>query len=218
MQEIPLFPLNTVLFPGMPLTLHIFEDRYRLMMTECIEKREPFGVALIANNKTDTSPNAIPHRVGCTAQITRVQPLQEGRMEITAVGRERFEVISLDQEQPYLIGKIQMLPLKEDNPLQLLHLGQQLRKNVAAYLTILRSMGKINFESSQLPQSPMSLGYLSAVLLQSPLKDKQSLLCSTSAKEFLEFLCATYTREIALLNVMRDPPSTSDYYNTYSLS
>jgi Lon protease-like protein len=218
MQEIPLFPLNTVLFPGMPLTLHIFEERYKLMITECIEKREPFGVALIANNKTDTNPNAIPHRVGCTAQITRVQPLREGRMEITAVGRERFEVLSLDQERPYLVGKVEILPLKEDDPLQLLRSAQQLRHYVEAYLNLLRTMGKINVESSQLPQSPMALGYLSAVLLQTPLKDKQSLLCAASAGEFLEILRSTYKRETALLNVLRQPPTDMDYYNLYSLS
>ena len=79
-------------------------------------------------------------------------------------------------------------------------------------------MGKINFESSQLPQSPMTLGYLSAVLLQTPLKDKQSLLCAANAREFLEILRTTYKRETALLNVLREPPVSMDYYNLYSLS
>jgi uncharacterized protein len=110
MQELALFPLNTVLFPGMPLNLYIFEERYKLMMNQCIESRRPFGVVLIANNKHDTSPNAIPHSIGCTAQITQVQPLGDGKMNISAAGRERFRILSIHQEQPYLVAETQSYP------------------------------------------------------------------------------------------------------------
>ena len=86
MFELPLFPLNTVLFPGMPLPLHIFEDRYKQMINNCLEEKEPFGVVLIRNGKEALGPLAQPHSIGCTARIVEVQKLSDGRMNITSVG------------------------------------------------------------------------------------------------------------------------------------
>lgn len=92
---LPLFPLEAVLFPGQPLPLHIFEDRYKEMIGECLEKRCEFGVVLIKEN-------AILN-VGCTAAITAVtRRYKDGRMDIETEGRRRFEVLFLDQEKSYL--------------------------------------------------------------------------------------------------------------------
>src|SRR5690349_19805632 len=69
-QKLPLFPLNTVLFPGVPLPLHIFEERYRLMIGRCIEQHAPFGVVLIRElDRADTNPDVTFYTVGTTAQI-----------------------------------------------------------------------------------------------------------------------------------------------------
>ena len=92
MNALPLFPLNTVLFPGMPLGLYIFEERYKLMMAQCLQEEQPFGVVLIAQGKEAMGPAAEPHPVGCTAVITEVQKLNDGRMNIVAVGQERFHI------------------------------------------------------------------------------------------------------------------------------
>src|SRR5687767_13844296 len=102
MTELPLFPLNTVLFPAMPLKLHIFEERYKTMINECIDNNSPFGVLLIDTGADSGGPLAKPHLIGCTAHITRVQRLPFGRMNIMAVGRERFRVNALFQNKPYL--------------------------------------------------------------------------------------------------------------------
>lgn len=86
MYELPLFPLNTVLFPGTPIQLHIFEDRYLKMINRCIEEHKPFGVVLIEEGSEAFGPLAKPYRIGCTALIAKVEKLEDGRINITAVG------------------------------------------------------------------------------------------------------------------------------------
>ena len=88
--EIPLFPLNVVLFPGMMLPLHIFEDRYKLMIKECLASEQSFGVVL-AKSKYAQAPNVANlyssdlHEVGTTAHITAVENLKDGRMNLITV-------------------------------------------------------------------------------------------------------------------------------------
>src|SRR5438046_1437349 len=93
---LPLFPLNTVLFPGMPLRLHIFEERYRLMIGECVERKQPFGVVLIKAGREVGEP-AEPRGVGTTALIAAMSRMDDGRMNLVAVGQERFRIDELRQ-------------------------------------------------------------------------------------------------------------------------
>jgi len=218
MKELPLFPLNTVLFPGMPLNLHIFEERYKLMINECIEQREPFGVVLIADSKTDINPNATPHMIGCTAQITQVQPLREGRMKITAVGKDRFQVMSLEHSKPYLVGNVEMYPMENSNSDDVFTKMRLLRKLVSSYLVLLKDAGQVQFSGPNLPESPMSLAYLSAVLLRTPAEDKQELLAAANTEIMLNDLAAIYRREVVLLEAMLNPPEDNDYRGLYSLN
>src|SRR5690606_11558427 len=111
MYEIPLFPLNVVLFPGMPLPLHIFEERYKTMIADCIRENRPFGVVLIEEGSAEQGPLAKPVAIGCTAEIAQVQPLDEGRMFIMTVGRERFRIVRLEYGKPYLVGLVEAAPL-----------------------------------------------------------------------------------------------------------
>src|SRR3990172_7303439 len=90
--ELPLFPLNAVLFPGATLPLHIFEERYKQMIRRCLEERTPFGVLLIRKGNEVGEP-AEPFDVGTVADMVRVQHLQEGRMNILCRGGERFRVV-----------------------------------------------------------------------------------------------------------------------------
>lgn len=107
-MELPIFPLNTVLFPGARLPLHIFEERYKLMINTCIEEKRPFGVCLIREGKEVGAP-AAPFKVGTTAHIREVQRLEEGRLNIICVGGERFEITSVEQETPYLTAEVRGL-------------------------------------------------------------------------------------------------------------
>src|SRR5580704_8217678 len=94
---LPLFPLELVLFPGQILALHIFEDRYKEMIGECLENQTEFGIVL-AGEKDNSIANQ-----GCTAVVTSVtRRYDDGRMDIEAGGRRRFEVLFLDQERSFL--------------------------------------------------------------------------------------------------------------------
>ena len=87
MLDLPLFPLQTVLFPGIPFQLHIFEERYKQMVARCLDERVPFGVVLIRKGREALGPVAQTYPVGCTAQIARVENLPQGRFNLTVVGR-----------------------------------------------------------------------------------------------------------------------------------
>jgi len=103
-MDLRLFPLQTVLFPGMRLPIHVFEDRYRLMIRECIEEDAPFGVLLIKSGSEVGGP-AVPHDLGTTARILQVEYLEDGRMNIFTIGERRFRTIALNTTQPYLRGE-----------------------------------------------------------------------------------------------------------------
>ena len=107
-ERLPLFPLKTVLFPRGVLPLHIFEERYRLMIGRCIDERAPFGVALIRSGE-EAGEAAEPHDVGTTARIARVQRLPDGRMNIVAIGRRRFRIVATDSTEPYLLGDVEYI-------------------------------------------------------------------------------------------------------------
>ena len=108
-QELPLFPLNNVvLFPGMPLPLHIFEERYKAMIGACVDRDEPFGVLLIKEGNEVGDP-AEPHSVGTTARISQVQRIQEGRLNILTRGERRFELLETVQTVPHLVGLVRFM-------------------------------------------------------------------------------------------------------------
>ncbi|MCH8066930.1 MAG: LON peptidase substrate-binding domain-containing protein, partial [Chloroflexi bacterium] len=99
MERLPLFPLDTVLFPKQVLPLHIFEERYKTMIGRCIEEGAPFGVVLIRSGN-QVGGDAVPHDVGTTARIARVQRLPDGKINLITLGRDRFRVLSLDRSEP----------------------------------------------------------------------------------------------------------------------
>lgn len=105
-ERLRLFPLQVVLFPGMELPLVVFEERYRLLVAECLEASEPFGVALIREGLEVGGP-AVPHAVGCTAQIRSVQRLPDGRLQLATVGERRFRIVALHHDQPYLSASVE---------------------------------------------------------------------------------------------------------------
>jgi len=106
MERLPLFPLNTVLFPRMLMALRIFEERYKLMIGRCIDAKAPIGVVLIREGVEAGGP-AEPFDVGTTARIARVQRLADGRMNLVTYGERRFRIERLDRGEPYLEGDVE---------------------------------------------------------------------------------------------------------------
>ena len=112
MDRLPLCPLNTVLFPGALLPLHVFEERYKLMIGRCLEERTSFGVVLIRSGD-EVGGSAEPCDVGASARIARLQRLPDGRMNLVALGQRRFRIFDLDHSEPYLQGDVEY-PASED--------------------------------------------------------------------------------------------------------
>lgn len=132
LTELPLFPLNNVvLFPGMELPLHIFEERYKAMIGACSEQDTPFGVLLIKEGQEVGDP-AHPVQIGTTARITKVEQLEEGRMNISTQGERRFEVVEIIQQLPHLVGLVRYL---EDDPSEVSEvLVAEVRKEFSEFL------------------------------------------------------------------------------------
>jgi Lon protease-like protein len=193
----------------MPINLHIFEDRYKEMMSLCIDTRQPFGVVLIRQGEEALGPLAEPHPIGCTAQITQVERLAEGRMNIIAVGLERFQILALNHEKPYLVGRVKLLPFGSADAHTMEQAGQQLRPWVERYLAVLsRVLDNEEFDATRLPDDPLALAYLAAAVVQIPAAQKQTLLATDQAAEFISDIRTVYRREVALLKAMvaRDKP------------
>jgi len=108
-ERIRLFPLNTVLFPGATLHLHVFEPRYKQMIAECLDEGEAFGVCLIREGNEAGDPDVDPHEIGTTAEIGEVMPLPFGRYFISTVGKKRFKICGIVSREPYLVCEIEYL-------------------------------------------------------------------------------------------------------------
>lgn len=212
MPELPLFPLNTVLFPGTPITLHIFEPRYKRMFNECIDNEEPFGVVLIKSGTEALGPLAEPHEIGCSARLTFVEKLTNERMNVVAVGEERFRILSTWQHDDHMMGEVEMLPLENEPSDELLAAKEELDPWVARYLRILTDANLVRSDISKLPNDPLEFVYLAAYLLQTPSGQKQTLLENSYGTELIDEVRTIYRKEVALLSTLIDaePPKDED--------
>lgn len=108
--ELPLFPLQTVLFPGGVLPLKIFEPRYMDMVGECLRAEAPFGICLISEG-TEVGAPAVPHLTGTTARIMTWDMPRTGILQVTVRGERRFRILGCEAEKNGLIrGRVEMLP------------------------------------------------------------------------------------------------------------
>jgi hypothetical protein len=201
-DDLPLFPLNTVLFPGMLLPLHIFEMRYKQMVHRCLDDGTPFGVVLIKQGQESQGPLPAIHRIGCTAKIVQVQKLKEGRMNLVTLGRDRFQIQELLHDHAYLSANVRLHPFQIPNAKPLLAIGENLLPWVHHYLDLLSRFSESEFESDFLPESPLPLAFTAAQLLQIETYERQPLLESKDAIALLRELLLLYRREVTLVRHM----------------
>jgi len=190
----------------MPLKLHIFEERYKIMVRECIAQDKPFGVLLIKAGREALGALAHPFEVGTLAHIIEVEHLDNGRMNITAVGGERFRVRSLDDKQLYLQGDVEMLPFT-DNTATIIDKGTAVLKQLTKlYIGILQQSQNVEVEVTQIPDELSTLIYVGAALLQMDEPQKQDLLEMKSMRLLVGKLIEVFQREIAIMTVLLSPP------------
>lgn len=189
LTELPLFPLNLVLFPGMRLPLHIFEERYKTMIGDCLERKAPFGILLIKEGQEVGEP-AEPFRVGTTARIARVQHLEEGRMNILTHGERRFELVEIIHWAPHMVGLVKYLEDEiGDIPASLI---TEIQDEYATFLRHLATLAGGWNSHVEVTQDPMELASevvpsLSANV-ELPAEVRQQLLETPTVGERLERL------------------------------
>jgi uncharacterized protein len=201
--ELPLFPLNTVLFPGQVLPLHIFEQRYQQMIRRCLAEDLPFGVVLIRKGQEVADASAEPYTVGTVARIIESTHLPDGTMNIVTVGTERFRIRRLMHDQPYLRGEVANFPLPEAKQTgELGSLGERVRVQVLRYIELIAEAAGLQIEIGEMPTTPRQVAYLAAVAMQIDNAEKQKLLDSASMHDILVAEHTLLNRENALLTWM----------------
>ncbi len=198
--EIPLFPLNTVLFPKMVLPLHIFEERYKKMIRLCLEENLPFGVCLIESGEEVGAP-AIPCPVGTTAEIVAHQVLEEGRMNISVVGKERFHILEIVREQPYIMARVESLAvIKGRKSVRITSLANEIRDLFKRYMALLLLLTRGWTHDLGDPRQPLDLAYYVAARLTTLTpKERQTLLEQESLEDLLRHEVVLLHREIGQL-------------------
>jgi Lon protease-like protein len=175
MSDIPLFPLNVVLMPGAPLPLHIFEDRYKQMIDECLEADSEFGMVLADEEGT--------RDVGCTARIVElVERYDDGRMLILVEGEKRFKLNNvLSEKKPYYVGEIEYI--EEGEP------EEDISKLAEECVSLLERVVEAATEGSvgiEIEPPYRNLSFAIAGRIEFEIETRQQILELTSEKERLE--------------------------------
>ena len=194
-KELPLFPLNAVLFPGGFLPLHIFEQRYRKMVKYCIRNESSFGIVMIKEGE-EVGDAATPCKVGTAVDLVDVDRFPDGQMNIVTSGHSRFEILEINDELPYLVARVRMLDSLDAEPdTSLEEIATETRELYIEYET-LSSYLRFGWQPpEENPQHPQQLAYQIGTRLRISLDAKQNLLEITSFDELLR-------REIEILKIL----------------
>jgi uncharacterized protein len=222
-EMLPLFPLSTVLFPGMRLPLHIFEERYQTLVADLLAGPEPrrFGViAIRAGREVGADSVAALHEVGCVAVVRQAAPTAEGRYDLLTVGTDRFRLVDVDRSRPYLRGEIELLP---DDPATEPGAAEaaagtvrQVQAGFRAYLNALADQGGGVISIADLPDEPGLLSYVIGAAMIIDLPERQSLLAAPDAMARLRLERSLLVREIAILRATTTRPAPDYAHEQFS--
>ena len=188
-RELPLFPLPVVLFPGMPMPLHIFEPRYRKMLADIRAGDNLFGLSYFDSAASEKEIPPAGH-IGCVAEITETQALPDGRSNVLTVGVVRYQVEAyVERGEPYLVVRPNFF---EDDDEDDTSLSASSRDVAAMFMRVANSIRVINDERGNLPDisdtGPQKLSFLVAAALEIEVETKQALLELRSTAERLSRL------------------------------
>jgi uncharacterized protein len=220
--RLPVFPLGTVLFPGLVLPLHIFEERYRALVRELVSSPvdgpHEFGVVTLRRGAEAPTPDAdddLPaappapvgaddlYPVGCTAELRQVTELPDGRFDIMTVGRRRFSIRDVSQgDEPYLTADVEWLPDEATDPVAE-RLAPRALAAFRTYLDLLRPDTEV---LDAVPADPTVLSHLIAATAQLTTEERQSLLAAPDTAGRLRAELKLLNREAGLLARVRAVP------------
>jgi Lon protease-like protein len=190
-HQLPLFPLPVVLFPGVPLPLHIFEPRYRQMLADIRLEKNLFGLAYFDTTSAESEVPP-PGHVGCVAEVTEVQEFPDGRSNILTLGVIRYRIESyVERGDPYLVAQVSYFEDDEEDEQML---AAPSREVAETFTRIAQAVRTINDERATLPDisdtEPQRLSFLVAAAMEIDADIKQDLLELRSTSERLERLRA----------------------------
>jgi Lon protease-like protein len=205
--RLPLFPLNSVLVPGLVLPLHVFEPRYRVLVQALLELPEEaerrFGVVAIRSGREVGADGVRAlHAVGCTAELREVTPYADGRFDLVTVGEERFRLVGLDEGAgtPYHTGFVEFVP-ERDGEGDVPALARRVIERFAEYRE------RLGVEVTELPEQPQVVSYLVAAAVVLDLPERQALLEQPTTAERLLAELELLRREVALVGAFRALPA-----------
>ncbi len=209
-EMLPLFPLGTVLYPGLVLPLNIFEQRYRQLVRDLLDGPEPrrFGVIAIREGReTGITGVSALYEVGCLAMVREVNELSDGRYELITVGTDRFKLHDIDDSQPYLRGQLELLAEETGEEIEAQLVAIAVQRSFRAYLDVLATKGPATISVPELPDEPILLSYLVAASVIIDLPARQSLLAQPDALSRLNAERALLARETAILRELGTTPA-----------
>jgi Lon protease-like protein len=214
---LPLFPLGTVLFPGLVLPLHIFEERWRSLIRHMRDLPDgtprEFGVVAIDKGLEVMPPpesglaanEVVVHEVGCVAQIRQITEHADGRFDIVTVGDRRFKITSfVSTPHPYPVAGVEWLPEPAPDALAQA-LAPQVRAAYAEYATLIR--GGL---TDDLPEDPAVLSHLVGATSALSIGERQSLLSAVDPASRLRAELKILARETSLLREVKAVPASLD--------
>ena len=210
--RLPLFPLGTVLFPGLVLPLHVFEERYRLLVRELLELPEDqrrFGVVAIRSGREVGSDGVRAlYDVGCVAHLRSAEAHPDGRFDIVSTGTARFRLHGLNaSDKAYLTGEVEVLGDGMGAAAEAPLLDRAVRAAFGAYLRALSVASGESIEPPDLPDDPLVLGYLVAATTALDLDERQRLLAEPDGASRLRAELSLLRREATLLERLRAAPA-----------
>jgi hypothetical protein len=215
-EMLPLFPLGAVLYPGMLLPLHIFEERYRQLVRDLLDGPEPRRLGVIAIRKgRETGIDGVQslYEIGCTAVLRRVDQHEDGRYDIVTVGTDRFRLLGLDETRPYLRGEVEILAEEPADPAAAGPAARFVQVAFREYLDALTEWGGATVRLDDLPDEPVLLSFIVAAAMVIDLPERQALLAEPDPARRLGLERALLSRETAMLRTTTSRPAP-DLRNT----
>lgn len=183
-MELPLFPLNSVLFPTSRLPLRIFEERYKMMLRDCMSADNSFGVVLIRSGN-EVGGGAKPYDIGTIAKISEVREVEGGQFSVMTMGERRFSIVEITQQSPYMRARVDLLPREQEEELAPDTI-ETVRTAVVDYVRALVGLRGGWVREVKVPEDPLTLSYFAGDTLQIGLYEKQKLLEESSLVKRLD--------------------------------
>jgi Lon protease-like protein len=212
-EQLPIFPLNTVMFPGVSVPLHVFEDRYRALVHHLLtisdKSMRLFGIVAIREGY-EVGQHGVHsvHRVGCVVQMTSVDPYEDGRFDIEVVGRQRMRLDGLDTSGDYLVGDVETLPERTEPHPQAMGQAERTYATFEEYRRRLSELRGGDVLDGDLPRDPEYLSYSLAATCLLTLSERQELLEASTSLDRLVMLRHALREEMRAMRAIPSLPAT----------